>query len=114
MRQGQSQFDAAFSLDVFEHIPPGLAANYAKNVVKSISSDGVFVVGCPSLESQIYASPGSKAGHVNCMNGDVMRDFFLKYFKHAFLLSMNDEVLHSGFTPMAHYNILICTNPYAI
>lgn len=104
-------FDAAFSLDVFEHIPPSLSDVYAINVKKSISRDGVFICGCPSLESQIYASEESKQGHVNCMNGIDLKQYFLRYFQHVFLFSMNDEVLHTGFSPMAHYNFVICTSP---
>ena len=104
-------FDAAYSLDVFEHITPNHSDLYAKNVTASLKDNSVFVVGCPSLESQTYASPGSKEGHVNCMNGVDMKAFFSKYFHHTFLFSMNDEVLHTGFTPMAHYNLLLCTTP---
>lgn len=104
-------FDAAFSLDVFEHIPANLSHAYATNVVRSISQNGLFICGCPSLESQMYASVESKAGHVNCMNGGELKRFFSSYFKHTFVLSMNDEVLHTGFTPMAHYNFVICTSP---
>ena len=106
-----SLFDAAFSLDVFEHIQPTDSHKYASNVAKSLKDNGVFIVGCPSLESQPYASEGSKLGHVNCMNGNDLKSFFHSYFDHCFLLSMNDEVLHTGFTPMAHYNLLVCVNP---
>ena len=105
------KFDAAFSLDVFEHIPPAHSDLYASNIVSSLKDNSVFVVGCPSLESQTYASPGSKEGHVNCMNGDQLKSFFSKYFHHTFLFAMNDEVLHTGFTPMAHYNLLLCVSP---
>jgi SAM-dependent methyltransferase len=104
-------FDAAFSLDVFEHIPSELSDLYATNIKKSISDDGVFICGCPSLESQAYASEESKQGHVNCMNGIELKRYFSGYFKHVFLFSMNDEVLHTGFSPMAHYSFVICTAP---
>ncbi|MCA6302689.1 MAG: hypothetical protein IM629_12150, partial [Phenylobacterium sp.] len=29
--------------------------------------------------------------------------FMLKFFSNVFLFSMNDEVVHTGFAPMAHY-----------
>ena len=32
----------------------------------------------------------------------------LKYFENVFLFSMNDEVVHTGFSPMAHYLFVIC------
>ena len=59
--------------------------------------------GSPSLESQAYASAGSKAGHVNCKSGSELKELFLKFFHNVFLFSMNDEVVHTGFYKMAHY-----------
>lgn len=32
-----------------------------------------------------------------------MRKFLGGAFRDVFLFSMNDEVVHTGFTPMAHY-----------
>ena len=103
----KGKFDAAFSLDVLEHIEKNKEDTYMLNICKSIKSDGIFICGCPSLESQVYASKGSKEGHVNCKTGEDLKALMLKYFKHAFLFSMNDEVLHTGFNKMSHYNIVL-------
>jgi 2-polyprenyl-3-methyl-5-hydroxy-6-metoxy-1,4-benzoquinol methylase len=102
------KFEAVFSLDVFEHIPPEYERTFVENVRHSMSENGVLIIGCPSLESQIYASPGSKDGHVNCKNGDALRDLYLDYFESVLLFSMSDEVVHTGFTKMANYLFLIC------
>jgi hypothetical protein len=64
----------------------------------------------PSLESQPYASPGSKEGHVNCKSGKDFKDLMEKFFANVFLFSMNDEVVHTGFEKMAHYLIVVCTS----
>jgi hypothetical protein len=64
----------------------------------------------PSLESQQYASSQSKEGHVNCKSGDDFRGLLKKYFENVFLFSMNDEVVHTGFSKMAHYLFVMCTN----
>jgi hypothetical protein len=53
--------------------------------------------------AQAYASPQSVAGHVNCKSGNVFKETMEKYFENVLLFSMNDEVVHTGFTPMAHY-----------
>lgn len=111
MMSGNIKFDAAFSLDVFEHINANCADTYAQNISRSLKSNGIFICGCPSLESQVYASEGSKAGHINCMNGNSMKKFFMNYFQNVFLFSMNDEVLHTGFSPMSHYNFVVCVSP---
>lgn len=97
------EFDGAFSLDVIEHIPAEQEQCFLGNIVESLSQDGILILGSPSLESQTYASPASKAGHVNCKSGDELKMLMANYFRHVFLFSMNDEVVHTGFYPMAHY-----------
>lgn len=49
LQENNKSFDAAYSLDVFEHIQPADAFKFSSNVVNSLSSDGVFICGCPSL-----------------------------------------------------------------
>jgi hypothetical protein len=68
----------------------------------------VVIVGMPSLESQAHASPQSKAGHVNCKSGKALKSVLEKHFHNVFLFSMNDEVVHTGFAPMAHYLFGLC------
>jgi len=105
------QFDAAFTLDVLEHIQPENEALFMKNIVSSLKTNGALIVGCPSLESQVHASPQSKAGHVNCKTGTVFKSDLEAYFHNVFLFSMNDEVIHTGYHPMAHYLFGLCVGP---
>src|SRR5256885_8522547 len=58
-------FDAAYALDGIEHIPPADEDRFIRNIVASVEAPGVVIIGLPSLESQAYASPLSKEGHVN-------------------------------------------------
>lgn len=102
------QFDAVYSLDVQEHIRPEDEHTFMLNLLKSISSDAPVIIGMPSLESQEHASPQSKAGHVNCKSGKDFKRDLEKYFTNVFVFSMNDEVVHTGFFPMAHYLLAIC------
>jgi len=102
------EFDGALSLDVLEHVDPRLEHKFLENTAASLTKHGVFVVGMPSLESQAYASPQSKEGHVNCKSGDDFLILMQRYFHNVFLFSMNDEALHTGFYPMAHYLIAVC------
>lgn len=96
-------FDAAYALDVLEHIPEHDEHQFIANVVRSLTTDGVAIFGMPSLESQIHASPQSKAGHVNCKSGEGLKRTLEHHFHSVFVFSMNDEVVHTGFYPMAHY-----------
>jgi 2-polyprenyl-3-methyl-5-hydroxy-6-metoxy-1,4-benzoquinol methylase len=100
-------FDAAYAMDVIEHIPAAEEDLFIGNIVRSLTPDGVLILGSPSLESQAYASPPSKAGHVNCKSGKAMKAMMERFFHNVFLFSMNDEVVHTGFVPMAHYLIAI-------
>ncbi|MGE4167833.1 MAG: class I SAM-dependent methyltransferase, partial [Xanthobacteraceae bacterium] len=83
-------FDAAFSLDVMEHIPPADEERYLANIIKSLASDGVLIVGMPSLQSQAYASPASKEGHVNCKDEPGLRSVMEQHFHNVLTFSMND------------------------
>jgi cyclopropane fatty-acyl-phospholipid synthase-like methyltransferase len=102
------EFDAAYSLDVLEHIDTQYEDAFMKNIVASLSAKGVLIIGMPSLESQEYASIASKEGHVNCKSGPDLKRFLEKYFDNVFLFSMNDEVVHTGFYRMAHYLLGVC------
>lgn len=103
-------FDAAYAMDVIEHIPVEQENLFVGNIVSSLTSEGVLILGSPSLESQAHASPPSKEGHVNCKTGKGLRELMGRFFHNVFLFSMNDEVVHTGFSPMAHYLIAIgCT-----
>jgi 2-polyprenyl-3-methyl-5-hydroxy-6-metoxy-1,4-benzoquinol methylase len=103
-------FDGAFSMDVLEHIPAEDEGRFLANIVRSLNPHGVLIVGSPSIQSQAYASPPSKAGHVNCKDHRQLKELMSRYFHNVFIFSMNDEVVHTGFYPMAHYLIALCAN----
>lgn len=105
------KFDAAYCLDVLEHIEPSNERLFMKNFLASLEPHSAAIIGIPSLESQAYASPQSKAGHVNCKSGKDFKKFLEEYFQNVFVFSMNDEVVHTGFFPMAHYLLSLCTTP---
>jgi 2-polyprenyl-3-methyl-5-hydroxy-6-metoxy-1,4-benzoquinol methylase len=96
-------FDAAFSLDVIEHIPPNLENAFMGNIAKSLSAEGVAIIGTPNITAHQYASEGSQLGHINLKSGDTLKETLQNFFSNVFVFSMNDEVVHTGFSPMAHY-----------
>ncbi|MEI9991458.1 MAG: class I SAM-dependent methyltransferase [Rhizomicrobium sp.] len=101
-------FDAAYSLDVLEHIPKAQEDIFIDNIKASLTPNGILIVGMPSLESQVYASPPSKEGHINCKTGADFKLVMEKHFENVFLFSMNDEIVHTGYAKMAHYLLAIC------
>jgi 2-polyprenyl-3-methyl-5-hydroxy-6-metoxy-1,4-benzoquinol methylase len=107
----QGKFDCAYSLDVFEHIPPAQEDVYIRNIIGSIEKHGTVIIGTPSLESQAYASTVSKEGHVNCKSGLDLKALFAKHFHYTFLFSMNDEVIHTGYHRMSQYLFILACEP---
>ena len=67
----EQKFDAIYSLDVLEHIPINHEDVFVRNIINSLGSNGIVILGMPSIESQVYASPASKEGHINCKTGKV-------------------------------------------
>ncbi len=104
----KNKYNGVYALDVFEHVSRQNEKKFLLNITKSLSKDGVLIIGTPSLESQKYASKISKEGHINCKSGIDLKNLLKKYFNNVFLFSMNDEVVHTGFNKMAHYLFAIC------
>jgi 2-polyprenyl-3-methyl-5-hydroxy-6-metoxy-1,4-benzoquinol methylase len=101
-------FDAVYALDVLEHIGKYDEEKFLHNCLYGLEDHGVCIVGMPSLESQPYASENAKIGHVNCKEQLELRVLMEKFFRNVFMFSANDEIIHTGFSKMAHYNIALC------
>ena len=97
------QFDGMYALDVLEHILPENESRFLENMSAGLSPHGAMIIGMPSLESQDYASPMSKEGHVNCKSMPDLKATMQRHFHNVFMFCMNDEVVHTGYHKMAHY-----------
>lgn len=96
-------FDAVFSIDVIEHLDPHLNDAFIKNQCACLKKDGICIIGTPNRTANKYATPRSRVQHINLKDHARLRSQLEKYFKNVFMFSMNDEVVHTGYTPMAHY-----------
>jgi cyclopropane fatty-acyl-phospholipid synthase-like methyltransferase len=105
------RFDAAYSLDVLEHIDAREEDRFLNNIMKCLTPEAVLIIGIPSIESQVYASPGSKAGHINCKTAPELKKMIEQFFHSVFMFSMNDEVVHTGYHKMAHYIFAVASHP---
>jgi len=105
---GSNRFDAAYALDVVEHIKSEDEDKFFVNVASSLTPQGVFLFGTPSIESQTYASPLSRQGHVNCKSREDWKSLAENHFVNVFGFGMNDEVVHTGFAHMSQYLFLLC------
>lgn len=103
-------YDGIFALDVLEHISPRDEHAFLRNAFAALAPHGVGIIGMPSLESQAHASPTSRAGHVNCKSMPALKKTMQTYFNNVFMFSMNDEVVHTGYFPMANYLFALCAD----
>jgi cyclopropane fatty-acyl-phospholipid synthase-like methyltransferase len=105
------QFDAAYSLDVIEHIEPEIEGRFIANIAAALKPDGLCFIGTPNITSAPYASEPSRIGHINLKSAETLTASLAPVFQHVFIFSMNDEMVHTGFSPMAHYLMAMCVNP---
>lgn len=105
----EGRFEAAYAIDVLEHIPKAKERAFMSNIAHSLTKQGILILGTPSAQSQVYASKPSKEGHVNCKDHKELKSLMLEYFENVFMFSMNDEMVHTGFYPLAHYLFVVGT-----
>jgi 2-polyprenyl-3-methyl-5-hydroxy-6-metoxy-1,4-benzoquinol methylase len=94
---------AVYLVDVIEHIYVKEEPAFMGNLVSSLTADGFVLMGTPNKNAEQYASEHSRAGHVNLKTQQMLREMLSQYFQNVFMFSMNDEVVHTGYGPMAHY-----------
>lgn len=107
----ETLFNGIFSLDVLEHIPKILEEKFLNSCVRLLKTDGILIIGTPSLAAQEFTTLENKAGHVNCKSDSELSDSLKKYFSNVFTFGMNDEMINTGYAPFRNYLFAICTNP---
>jgi hypothetical protein len=91
-----------------EHLDADVEEKFLKNSIDSLDELGVYICGTPSVYSKEYASERSAIQHINLKSAPQKKQLFEKYFNYVWIFSMNDEVVHTGFSPMAHYLFAVC------
>lgn len=99
---------AVVSYDVIEHIYPENEDRLLQAVVKNLVHDGICLIGTPNVNSHQYSNPAISGAHVNLYSGERLVASLSRYFHNVFLFSVNDELIHTGYTPMAQYLIALC------
>ncbi len=107
----KEKFDAIFSIDVIEHLDPQLNHVFMKNQCACLKEDGICIIGTPNVTAFKYAKDLNKVQHINNKSHKSLRKQMDRYFKNVFMFSMNDEVVHTGFGPMAHYLFAVGVGP---
>jgi 2-polyprenyl-3-methyl-5-hydroxy-6-metoxy-1,4-benzoquinol methylase len=102
-KQPSGKYDAIFNVDVIEHVEPEYEKSFMDNMVATLSDSGVLIIGTPNETASQYATSRSLHQHINLKTADSLKSLLDLYFENSFIFSMNDEVIHLGHYPMAHY-----------
>lgn len=98
------QIDAAYLVDVIEHIYSHEAPEFIDNLCGLLHDKrGVLLIGTPNKTAEAYASPNSRHGHVNLHTHQSLKEMLRFRFHNVFMFGQNDEVVHTGYAPMCQY-----------
>lgn len=107
----KGNWDAIINFDVIEHILPENAPTFLKGMAEKLTPEGLAVIGTPSKISQEFASEISKKGHINIYTHERLEAEMREHFEFVFMFAANDEVIHTGYLPLAHYFIAVGCKP---
>lgn len=105
------QYDVAVALDVIEHMPLEQGHNLVATIARHLRPTGMAVIGTPSIYSYEYQGTLSKAAHVKCYDQQELVALVENYFGRTLAFSMNDELVHTGFSKMAWYYFILAFVP---
>ncbi len=106
--QAAGPFDGLLCLDVIEHVEPSEERRFLENCTARLQPGAVAVFGTPNIASDAFASPPSRAGHINLFTPERFVATLEEHFHLVFPFSMNDEMVHTGYAKMAHYLLALC------
>ena len=108
----EENFDSIVALDVIEHFNEiDGEVLLQKCAEKAKKSNGMVIIGTPSIYSFPYQSPISQASHIKCYDLDELKQLVGKYFSRVMAFGMNDELVHTGNAKMSWYYFVIGVNP---
>jgi 2-polyprenyl-3-methyl-5-hydroxy-6-metoxy-1,4-benzoquinol methylase len=97
------KYDGIFNIDVIEHLEPEYEKAFVENMVQCLNQQGVMIIGTPNETASEHATFRSDHQHINLKTAGSLKSLMDNYFHNTFIFSMNDELIHTGYYPMAHY-----------
>jgi len=100
---GLDSFSAVTAVDVIEHFHREDGLRIIENWASVLPTGGTMILGTPSRFSGAWRSETSKQGHFYEYEPDELRSICDASFSRTFLFSMNDELVHTGFSKLAWF-----------
>ena len=91
------------SIDVIEHFYREDGEQIIDRYASMLPRGGMMIMGTPSKFSQQYRSQQAKDVHFHEYEPDELREVMAGHFNRTLLFSMNDELVHTGFTKLAWF-----------
>jgi 2-polyprenyl-3-methyl-5-hydroxy-6-metoxy-1,4-benzoquinol methylase len=105
------KFDVVVSLDVIEHMPIEMGREFVKAQAAHLKDDGMLILGSPSIHSFPYQSALSQSSHVKCYDQPELLEVINPHVQRTLAFSMNDELVHTGYSKLAWYYFVIGFGP---
>ncbi|MEW6237343.1 MAG: class I SAM-dependent methyltransferase [Candidatus Omnitrophota bacterium] len=105
------KFDVVIALDVIEHLTVEQGNRLIAAMASRCKPHGMIVIGSPSIYSYPYQSPLSQASHVHCYEQEELMTLIDQYYHRTIAFTMNDELVHTGYSKMAWYYFAIGFSP---
>jgi len=99
--------DVIVALDVIEHMTVKSGQGLIRTMANHLTPAGMIIIGTPSLYSYKYQGKLSKASHVKCYEQQELLFLIDKNFGRTVAFSMNDELVHTGFSKLAWYYFVL-------
>jgi cyclopropane fatty-acyl-phospholipid synthase-like methyltransferase len=105
------QHDGIFSADIMQLMSQGDQHTYITNLSKSLTYEGVLIIGVPCNEEQLHPSQSPKANIVSFKSGSELNAIMKRYFKVVFIASMLEEAVYADVRAGADYIFAVCSVP---
>ena len=102
-----SIYDAIVSFATIESILPKNISNFYSAIVNRLNNVGIVIVGKPNLDTDEFATAITHAKHSNLYSAESLETDLRQYFKHVFIFSAHNEVIHTGYYPRSHYLLAV-------
>jgi SAM-dependent methyltransferase len=104
-------FDVAVCLDVIEHLPSAHGPRLLDRLAGLLKADGRLFLGTPSAGTAQWRNKLSRRDHQHEYSREELQPMLNERFAHVIFFSMNDEIVHTGFDPLAWYLMFVAAAP---
>lgn len=104
-------FDVAVCMDVLEHLERSDGPRLLRGIANLLKAEGRLFLGTPSANTSRWRNERSCADHKYEYCRQEVQALLDQRFSQVIFFSMNDEMVHTGFDPLAWYLMFVAVGP---